>query len=186
MMVPNNQDRNKTAYTVTVDYRHGACSFLLSSQVGVTQCVVRRGFHFSLRIMPAGFYAFLVLSQIAFFIFYLFCPGILRPYWTGAFVRCELCALCALCSVGGGVSSNVHSLTHKCLLRNNDRHFRARPRTDGAEPGAHGRTGRGLFAAGAHGAAACAPRRGARTARTHGGGRGSVRAHGTGAGWSAL
>lgn len=25
MMVPDNQDRNKTAYTVTVDYRHGAC-----------------------------------------------------------------------------------------------------------------------------------------------------------------
>ena len=43
MMVPNNQDRNKTAYTVTVDYRHGACSFLLSSQVGVAAFI----FHYA-------------------------------------------------------------------------------------------------------------------------------------------
>lgn len=32
-MVPNNQDRNKTAYTLTVDYKYGTSFFLLSSSL---------------------------------------------------------------------------------------------------------------------------------------------------------
>lgn len=36
MMVPHNQERHRTAYTITVDYKHGTQSFALIQSVSVT------------------------------------------------------------------------------------------------------------------------------------------------------